>query len=56
MDSNSENGDCLPDKDPDFDEIDSESGIFDERLDLVNLDLNEQKLNNGPLSTAGLWP
>ena len=40
MDSNIENGDCLPDNDPDFDEIDSESGSF-------NLDLNKQKPNNG---------
>ena len=48
MDSNSENGDCLPKNDPDFDELDSESGSFDERLDLDNLDLNEQKLNSGP--------
>ena len=42
MDSNSENGDCLPNNDSD-----SESGSLNERLDLDNLDLKEQKLNNG---------
>ena len=46
MDSNSKNGDCLPDNCPDFDELDSESGSFDKRLNLGldNLDLIEQKL------------
>ena len=33
MDSISKNGDCLPHNDPDFDESDTESGSFDERLD-----------------------
>ena len=31
MDSNRENGDCLPNVDPDFDEPDIESGSVDER-------------------------
>ena len=55
MDSNSENGDCLPHIDPDFDELDSESGSFDERLDLDNLDLNVQRLNNGPRIQLVQW-
>ena len=32
-------GDRLSDNDPDFDELDTESGSFDKRLDLDNLDL-----------------
>ena len=50
MDSNSENGDCLPNDDPDFDESDTESGSFDERLDL-----NEQRLSNGPSTHLVQW-
>ena len=41
--------------DPDYDELDSESGSFDERLDLDNLDLNGQKLNNGPRTQLVQW-
>ena len=55
MDSNGDNGDCLPYNDPGFDELDSESGSFDERLDLDSLDLNEQKLNNEPRTQLVQW-
>ena len=34
MDFNSENRDCLPYNDPDFDELDSESGSLNDGLDL----------------------
>ena len=47
MDSNSENGQYIPDDDADFDESDTKSGSLDERFDLDNLDLSEQRLNNG---------
>ena len=46
---------CLPDNYPDFDELDSESGSSGERLDLDNLDLNAQKLNNGPRTRLVQW-
>ena len=34
MNFNSENGDCLPNDNPDFDDLDSELGSLDEGLDL----------------------
>ena len=55
MSSSSKNGDCFPDNVPDFDELDSESCSFDEHLDLNNLDLNKQKLNNGPSTQPVQW-
>ena len=55
MDFVNENRDCLTNNDPDFDELDSESGSFDEHLCLDNLDLNELKLNNGPRTQLVQW-
>ena len=52
MDFNSKNMDCLPYNDPDFDELDSESGSLNEGLDL---DLNKQELNNGPRTQLVQW-
>ena len=55
MGSNSKNWDCLPDNDPDLDESDTESGSFDKSLDLDYLDLNKQRLNNGPRTQLAQW-
>ena len=49
-------GIVYPMNDPDFDELESGSGSFDEYLDLDNLViLNEQKLNNGPRTQLVQW-